>query len=216
MGQSDSSGPRDADLVGAAREGDERAFEMLLRRHEGRVLRVLRLLGVPHSDREDVAQEVFVRVFRHLAGFRAGHTFEGWLYRITVNAVHDQRRRHLRRNRREADWESHAGDPADPAPGPGEIADGRDRRRSLEVALTRLSERERAVFVLCEMEGLESGRVAAALGITSVTVRRHLGRARRRLQRLLASSGAKKDADGLNAEPGRGVFTSDRGVGEPT
>ena len=57
---------RDEALVVAAREGDERSFELLLTRHEGRVLRVLRLLGIDENDREDVAQEVFVRVFRHL------------------------------------------------------------------------------------------------------------------------------------------------------
>ena len=60
-----------------------------------------------------------------------------------------------------------------------------DRRHRLEVALGQISERERAVFVLREMEGLESREVAGALGITRITVRRHLGLARRRLRRVL-------------------------------
>jgi RNA polymerase sigma-70 factor (ECF subfamily) len=177
----------DAELVAAAREGDERAFERLLVRHEARVLRVLRLLGVPSQDREDVAQEVFIRVFRHLAGFRPGFAFEGWIYRITVNAAHDHRANSSRRLRGHAEWEAESRAPRVASGGEaGELAVRVDRRRELERALVGLTERERAVFVLCELEGLETRRVALALGITSITVRRHLGRARKRLTRVLS------------------------------
>jgi RNA polymerase sigma-70 factor (ECF subfamily) len=177
---------RDESLVAAAREGDEAAFERLLSRHEGRVLRVLRLLGVPDSDREDVAQEIFVRVFRNLGRFRPGHSFSGWTYRITVNAAHDHRRGAARRRLREAGWHPGLDDAPDRAPGPAERVAGLDRARLLEAALAHLSERERAVFVLCELEGLATGAVARALGISGITVRRHLGRARRHLREVLA------------------------------
>ena len=60
-----------------------------------------------------------------------------------------------------------------------------DLRRRLEAGLAALSERERAVFVLRELEGLETVEVARALRITAITVRRHLGLARERLRRLL-------------------------------
>jgi RNA polymerase sigma-70 factor (ECF subfamily) len=170
-------------LVEAARRGEPRAFERLLERHESRVLRVLSLLGVPRDDREDVAQEVFVRVFRHLDRFRAGQPFSGWIYRITVNASHDHRR--TLRRRRETGGREGVPERADDAPGPAERLDLDDRRRRLEVALTALSERERAVFVLCEMEDLPTRDVARTLAISAITVRRHLGRARRRLQEIL-------------------------------
>lgn len=179
-------------LVRAAGEGDVRAFEELLDRHQGTVLRVLRLLGVPLNDREDVAQEVFVRVFRSLGRFRAGQRFGGWLYRITVNASHDYRRRRRRRPQ-EAHWSDLSEKNAtESGPDPERRL---EHRRRLERALEALSERERAVFVLCELEGLETRRVARTLGIAAVTVRRHLGRARGRLQRLLQPDPATNSSD---------------------
>lgn len=191
------TGPPDAVLVAAAVGGDDRAFEQLLRRHESRVVRLLRLLGVPAQDREDVAQEVFVRVFRHLDGYERGRPFEAWLYRITVNAAHDERRRQTRRGRSEAAWPEEGPEPAAPAPGPDHRLFLRDRRERLERALEALSERERAVFVLCELEGLGCREVARVLAISSITVRRHLGRARRHLGKLLTPADREESAAGI-------------------
>ena len=186
----------DEELVAQVLDGNQRAFEALLRRHEPRVLRVLRLLGVPFDDREDVAQEVFVRVFRFLGGFKPGNPFAGWVYRIAVNAVHDYRGRMGRRRRDEAEWvpglEEVAADDSKPERRDFEM----DLRRQLELALAVLSERERAVFVLRELEGLSTREVARSLGITGVTVRRHLGRARRSLQKALEAGAAEKNARG--------------------
>ena len=172
-------------LVAAAREGDVRAFEALLTRHEAKVLRVLRLLGISSQDREDVAQEVFVRVFRHLDGFRTGRPFGGWLYRVTVNAAHDFRLRQGRRLEGEVPWSEGLDRHADGGVDPHGAAEKDDLRRRLEQGLAQLTDRERAVFVLRELEGLETVEVARALGVTRITVRRHLGLARDRLRRLL-------------------------------
>jgi RNA polymerase sigma-70 factor (ECF subfamily) len=178
--------PSDRALVQAARQGQVRALERLLDRHQSRVLRILRYLGIPGQDREDVAQEVFIRVFRHLKGFRTGQEFGGWLYRVTVNAAHDYRGRRGRLARGEAPW-TEGVEHEDPRPGPVESTQGRELRRALEEALGLLSDRERTIFVLREIEGLESRAVARALGITAVTVRRHLSRARRRLRSALGT-----------------------------
>jgi RNA polymerase sigma-70 factor, ECF subfamily len=185
-------GATDESLVAAARGGDVRAFESLLARHEARVVRVLRYLRVPARDIEDVAQEVFIRVFRHLSGYRPGGSFEGWIYRMTVNAAHDQRRRAGRVAAEEAPWSESAASAADPRPDPGESAGQEELKSRLESALEGLTERERAIFVLREIEGLETADVARALGITSITVRRHLGLARARLRRSFEPS-EKKD-----------------------
>ena len=179
--------PSDEALARAAIGGEVRALEALLDRHQGRVLRILRFLGVPDQDREDVAQEVFVRVFRHLKGFRAGSEFGAWLYRLTVNAAHDYRTRAGRRGRGETPF-LEGDDRQDPRPGPEESAHGRDLRMALGRALESLGERERTIFVLREIEQLSSREVARALGITTITVRRHLSRARRRLRELLGEA----------------------------
>lgn len=177
----------DESLVGEARGGNVRAFEALLDRHESRVLRVLRLLGVPAQDRDDVAQEVFIRVFKHLDGFKPGHPFAAWIYRVAVNASYDYHLRTGRAARDEAPWTEALEDSPHEAPGPHEDAETRDLRNRLEAALATLSERERAVFVLKELEGLDTVEVAVALGITRITVRRHLSLARARLRKALGS-----------------------------
>jgi RNA polymerase sigma-70 factor (ECF subfamily) len=174
----------DESLAEAAKRGEVRALETLLDRHESKVLRVLGFLGIPGQDREDVAQEVFIRVFRHLGSYRRGLSFGGWLYRVTVNAAHDHRKRRARVERGEAVWEDGL-EAEDGRTDPADDLRVVELRRALERALDQLSARERAVFVLKEIEGLDGAVVARTLGISTITVRRHLGRARRRLRKLL-------------------------------
>jgi RNA polymerase sigma-70 factor, ECF subfamily len=174
----------DEALVAAASEGDVRALEALIRRHESRVLRVLRFLGIGREDREDVAQDVFLRVFRGLSGFRSGFVFESWLYRVTVNAAFDHRAGELRRTQAMEPLEGTDDTVADSGIPPHERSLLRVR---LESALKALSDRERAVFVLKEIEGLDSAQVARALDLNPITVRRHLSRARERLKRILSN-----------------------------
>jgi RNA polymerase sigma-70 factor (ECF subfamily) len=181
-------GPPDNDasdeaLAAAARAGDVRALETLIVRHEARVLRVLRYLGIAREDREDLAQDVFLRVFRGLGGFRPGFVFEAWLYRVTVNAAFDHRAGEARRTRLIQPMEEGA-DPVANGGRPG--PDQAQLRSQLETALGTLTDRERAVFVLKEVEGLDTAEVARGLGLHPITVRRHLARARSRLRRLLA------------------------------
>jgi len=185
-----SPGPTDDELVAACRDGDVRAFAGLLARHETSVLRVLRLLGIPSADREDLGQDVFLRAFRYLGSYRPGRSFAGWLYRITLNVSHDWQRQQATRRSGEVPWSPEAERSVDPGPGPDARSDHQDLRNRLEAALGCLSERERAVFVLCEIEALSTLEVARALGITRITVRRHLGLARRRLQSVLAAENA--------------------------
>jgi len=191
-----STDPEGADeaLVVAAAAGDARAFQELMGRHEGRVLRVLRLMGVPGQDREDVAQDVFIRVFRHLSGFHRGRPFKPWVYRIAVNAAHDYRSRRGRIGIEDALGDEE--EPSAPSSGPESAAELRELRERLVNALAGLTDRERAVFILREVEGLDTPAVARALGIARVTVRRHLGLARRRLRATLG----RQDRD-----PGAGV-----------
>ena len=184
--------PSDEALARAAQQGEVRALEALLDRHQGKVLRVIGFLGVPRQDREDVAQEVFVRVFRHLKGFRPRQSFGAWIYRVTVNAAHDYRTRRGRRAAGETDWRDGLEATPDERPGPVESARERELREALGRALATLTERERSVFVLRELEGLETAEVALSLGISAITVRRHLFRARRRLRTALAPLEEKK------------------------
>jgi RNA polymerase sigma-70 factor, ECF subfamily len=161
------------DTVAAARAGDLEAFELLMRQHERLVLATaLRLTG-NMEDAQDISQEVFLRLYKNLGKVQAANALPAWLYRVTVNACHDLRRRK-------------------PASSPVEmaaelVASGMDpqtnltraeRRRALEMSLRILPEKERAALVLRDLEGLSTEEVARALGSSEATVRSQVSKAR--------------------------------------
>jgi RNA polymerase sigma-70 factor, ECF subfamily len=160
-------------LLAAARSGDLAAFERLMRQHERLVLvTALRLAG-NLSDAQDVSQEVFLKLYRNLGKMASGDVVAGWLYRVTVNACHDLRRRHRREDPLENTGELVSGD-ADPYQALTES----ERGRALELSLRLLPEKERAALVLRDLEGLSTEEVARALGSSQATVRSQVSKAR--------------------------------------
>ena len=164
--------PMDGPLE-AARTGDLAAFESLMRQHERLVLvTALRLLGAL-EDAQDASQEVFLKLYRNLDRVGASGNLAGWLYRVTVNVCHDAQRK----RRVPAPVEDAAGLAA-PTADPQRAAVETERRRALEMSLRMLSERERAVLVLRDLEGLSTQEVARVLGTTEATVRSQISKAR--------------------------------------
>ena len=137
---------------------------------------------------DDITQETFLKAYRAARSFRAGASVATWLYRILVNACYDQ----LRGRRRRA--EGPLPEPSAPAALP---AGERDHplRLAIESALGGLPERERAAFLLCEVEGFSHREAAEILEVPEATSRTLLFRARRELQRGLAASGAFRPAE---------------------
>jgi RNA polymerase sigma-70 factor (ECF subfamily) len=165
------------DLLRRAQGGEEGAFEEIMHRFEGRALAIAHQLGASRADAEDIAQEAFLKLFRHIHAYRGGRRFTAYFYRIVLNAARDYRSRMGPR----------AEPPDDPSAegGPSGAAGGAERREEVRQALLQLSEREREVVVLRQLHGLSTWEVARALGLNPVTVRRHWMRARARLQELL-------------------------------
>jgi RNA polymerase sigma-70 factor (ECF subfamily) len=162
-----------ATLVERAREGDGRAFDRLMLETQEKVLGLAwRLLGT-REDARDAAQEVYLRVFRHLGRFRAEQDFYGWLYRITVNVCHDA----ARRRRRAPVADGKDVDPGQPAEAETALLEAERWNRLLE-ALASLPAKERAALVLRDLEGLTSEQVARALGSRPATVRGQIASAR--------------------------------------
>lgn len=160
--------------VEAARAGDLAAFESLMRRHERLVLvTALRLLG-NLADAQDVAQEVFLRLYRNLGKVEAAQNITGWLYKVTVNLCRDQ---HRRRPATEELFEA-----TSTAPSPHDELDAAERRRVLEMSLRRLPETERMALVLRDLEGLSTAEVAEILGVKEVTVRSQVSKARLKMK----------------------------------
>jgi RNA polymerase sigma-70 factor (ECF subfamily) len=170
-------------LVLRAREGEEGAFQEILARFEGRALAIAHQMGASRADAEDIAQEAFIKLFRHMGSYRGGRRFTSWFYRIVVNAARD----HLRRKGPVTeDLEAASAEPASAE------ESGVEGYEQVRQALLQLSPREREVVVLRDLQGLTTWEVARALGLNPVTVRRHAMRARRRLEGILGLVGRKR------------------------
>ena len=165
-------------LFEKAQAGDLDAFEALLRSYERQVLgTALRLLG-RREDAQDAAQEVFIRLFRHLKRLKSEDAVGPWLYRVTVNVCRDawQKRRPASDI---ADF-----DLASAAPDPETIAGQSERHRAVAMGLATLAQKERAALVLRTVEGLSTREVAGILGSTEVTVRTQVFSARMKLRKF--------------------------------
>ncbi len=189
----------DRDLVARCREGDASAFARLVALHESMVFSLAgRLLGSAEEAR-DVAQEVFLQVYRRLNRFEGRSSLKTWIYRIVVNQCHNRRRFWHRRGRdKEEALDERFATPAASGRGawqanPYEQARSRECARKVQAALLQLSFEQRSVIVLREVEGLSCEEVAAALGIPDGTVKSRLSRAREALRQRL--SGLLEEGD---------------------
>ncbi|MGE0548213.1 MAG: RNA polymerase sigma factor [Kofleriaceae bacterium] len=171
----------DAQLIAACRRGEARAMEMLYHQYKRRVFGMShRIVG--GSDAEEVAQEVFVRVFRGLANFRGDSALSTWIYRLTVNAALS----HLakRGRRMEISDDALADVPAPPVTERDPALASR-----IEAALAKLPAGYRAILVLHDVEGLSHEECAAILGCRVGTCKSQLHKARARMRELLDGAG---------------------------
>lgn len=187
----------EARLIQSAAGGDRAAFETLVVRNRERVFRIaFHLTG----DRElalDVTQEVFLRLYRVLHRFRVGEPFDPWLRRMTVHLGIDAlRKERVHRAAASIDRMREppalvAGEPpgSTAAAGEGTRADATIRRREITRIFLELADlltpKQRAAFVLREVEGLTTSEVARALRTRQSTVRNHILQGRRILQEAL-------------------------------
>jgi RNA polymerase sigma-70 factor, ECF subfamily len=181
----------DLTLVARAREGDAQAFRTIMERHNRRLYRVARTMMQDESEAEDVVQEAYLHAFAALAGFRGESSLSTWLTRITVNEALGRKRR-----RRptvglevvETLQESTAqiiDFPTMTSSDPERSAAQHEIRRLLELAIDKLPEPFRLVFVMRDVEDLSIEETASLLGIRPETVKTRLHRARRMLRETL-------------------------------
>ena len=163
-----------ADIAARAESGSREAFDALISRIEGKVLKTALWLTRNHADAQDVAQDVYIKVFRGLASCRDMKRFDAWVYRITVNAARDFERR--KKLLLPLAGIIKAFTPRDP------VICGEIRTRLAE-ALSLLTFNERTAFIFKVLEEMETAETAAILGCRETTARSYLHEARKKLQK---------------------------------
>lgn len=185
---------KDYDLLTSARDGDQKAFEKIVRRHQKQVYNLaLKLLGSP-EDAEDVLQETFLALYHNLKRFRGQSSLATYLYRLATNfSLMKLRRRKSRRQQHQVALEEAAEHPDPQAHSLDRILDS-ELHNLLNRFLLELNEKERAAVVLADIEGLPAAQAARILGLSLPAFKSRLHRARNNLRlRLLPylKSGAK-------------------------
>jgi RNA polymerase sigma-70 factor (ECF subfamily) len=189
----------DEDLMARAADEDERAFTELVRRYQARVTNLISRVLNDRVSSDDLAQEVFVRVFVHRRNYRRGSKFSTWLFTIAANLAKNEIRRRVRRR----NWfsldalQEMLGDGtmqlADPAEGQDTTLQRSQLQQSVGRAIAAVPEKYRIALVLRDIEGLAYEEIAEVLGIPGGTVRSRINRARgmlkRKLQPLLRREG---------------------------
>jgi RNA polymerase sigma-70 factor (ECF subfamily) len=176
----------DEQLMAAVAAGDRRAFDRLVARHLGRVHAVAARVVASPAEAEDVAQEVFLKVWGAAGRYRPARArFTTWLYRVTINQAVNHRSRVMRRDRPMAD----AGDPPDPAPGAEATLLAEAEAAALARAVADLPDNQRLAISLTYTAGLPNAEAAAAMRVSLKAFEALLVRARRRLRTWLADLG---------------------------
>jgi RNA polymerase sigma-70 factor (ECF subfamily) len=196
--------PTDAELVASALRGSEEAFRDLVLRFERPVYALILRMVHDAETAEDLAQEVFVKAYRHLASYDPRRKFASWLFKVAHNSTID----HLRHSQLDtvplgAEQEDGGGLLAvladTSAESPAAAAERRDMARALERAIARLRPEYREAVVLRYVEGLAYQEICEVLGLPVGTVKTNLHRARKELAEAMRAAGW-----GSAAGPGSG------------
>jgi RNA polymerase sigma-70 factor, ECF subfamily len=188
----------DLPLVHASKDGDLSAFEQLVKRHERRLLRVAQNVTHDIDEAQDVVQETFLKAYLNLAQFRKTARFSTWLVRIALNeSLMRVRKPRISREVLAEDiqieLENAPSELRDWAPNPEELCSAVEFREILRDSLEKLTPILRVVFVLRDIEELSINETAEVLGLSTVTVRARLFRARLQLRDKLSKHFAKHD-----------------------
>ena len=190
----------DEDLMARVAEDDDRAFTELVGRFQGRVTNLISRVLNDRNSADDLAQEVFVRVFVHRRNYRRGSKFSTWIFTIAANLAKNEIRRRVRRR----NWFSldalteMLNDSVPQLADPTESREAGLEREQLQGevgrAIATVPEKYRLALVLRDIEGLAYEEIAEVLGVPGGTVRSRINRARSMLKRKLQPLLRKQEA----------------------
>ncbi|MDQ0456399.1 RNA polymerase sigma factor [Rhizobium paknamense] len=181
----------DIDLVKAVGEGDAAALRRMVERKLPRVLSLARHVLGDAAEAEDVAQETFLRIWRHAPKWKPGQArFDTWMHRVTLNLCYDRLRKRRERPMALPPEQVDEG----PLPDAHLLGQDSDERR-MQAALQRIAPRQREAIVLVYYQDLSNRDAAEAMNITVEALESLLSRGRRSLQGLL-----QRDDEDLDKE----------------
>jgi RNA polymerase sigma-70 factor (ECF subfamily) len=180
----------DQQLVERVQAGDKAAFDLLVRKYQHRVLKLVSRFVSDAAEAEDVAQEAFLKAYRALASFRGDSAFYTWLYRIAINTAKNAL---VSNRRRPVDFDLDLQDPEQydrhARLKEGDTPEGvlltEEIRSVVEKAMEQLPEDLRTAIVLRELEGLSYEEIAEAMDCPVGTVRSRIFRAREAIDKKL-------------------------------
>ena len=176
----------DSELVVRSKDGDLHAFNFIVQRYQSQVLNLsARIIG-DRGRAEDVTQETFISAYQAIGRFRGG-SLRAWLMRIAANASRDSLRGSQRRPEQSLDesLESASFQPVSAEPSPEEHAERSELNAELQKAILALSDDQRAVLVLIDVQGFSYEETTESVGASIGTVKSRLNRARRRVRDIL-------------------------------
>lgn len=170
----------DGELVVRVANGDKAAARAIMARHLPKILNLGRRMLGDQAEAEDVAQDVFVRVWTHAGRWQPGQAkFETWLHRVAMNLCYDRLRR------KPTSAIDGVPEPVDRAPGPAARLYEAQLAGAVNEALKRLPDRQREALVLCHYQGLTNIDAAQVMGVSVEAMESLLSRGRRALKTML-------------------------------
>jgi len=179
----------DADVIEKCQQGDDQAFQVLVDRYRTRVASIAYQVLGNYEDARDVAQEVFIKLYRGIHGFDPQKKFFTWLYRLTVNAAIDFLRAKKRRS-----YEHSLDERPDqylniPNPDLDSVTYDYEKQELRDVFINlarKLNPKQQAAFILCDLQGFTADEVAEILECPKVTLRWYLHEARKKIRTTIA------------------------------
>ena len=178
------------ELILLLQQGDETAFEALVRLYEKKIYTLCRRMCGNDEDAQEAAQDAFLSLWRSAKSFRGDASLSTWLYRLATNACIDLLRRNQRGGERVSlDDEETTFELVDAAPLPEQALERKETQRLVNEGLAALPEDYRAILLLRETEGLSYAEIADAMHMELGTVKSRISRGRVLLRNYLSASG---------------------------
>jgi RNA polymerase sigma-70 factor, ECF subfamily len=183
---------QEAEFVARLQANEDAAYDELVRTYNTSVFHVAyRMLG-DSGDAADAVQDIFVKVFRNIKGFRGDSSLKTWIFRIAFSEILNRLRwwkRRFRSSTVSLDDDRNGNGPAihlrAPSPSPYQVLESKEREQAIQQALAKLSGEHRSIVILRDIEGFSYNEIADILGVSCGTVKSRLARARTDMKKTL-------------------------------